>query len=143
MKKTANHYQTQIIKIMGFWNKIKKGVTDTTNKVVDTTINTANTVVNTTTNVANDVANKSVEFYEDNQKVIVCTEAIANCAMDVQGHDPRKWMTACAAETLFKGGGTDQFKQCLIGKMEKEVKDISDPVGYANKLYDSVKNACS
>jgi hypothetical protein len=113
---------------MGFWNKVKKSVSSATN-----------TVVNTTTNVAN----KTVEFYEDNQKVVVCTQAIADCAIDVQGHDPRKWMSACAVETLFKGQGPDHFKQCLIGKMEKEVKDLSDPVGYANKLYDNIKNKCS
>jgi len=106
---------------MGFWNKVKKGVTDT----------------------GNTVAHGAEAAWDGTQKAVVCTQAIANCAIDVQGHDPRTWMTACAKETIFKGGGADDFKHCLIGKMQKEAKDISDPVGYANKLYDSIKGKCS
>jgi hypothetical protein len=74
---------------------------------------------------------------------IVCNKAISNCATDVQGHDPRTWMTACAQETIFKGGGADDFKKCLIKKMESTEQHIENPKGYADMLYDKIKGKCS
>jgi hypothetical protein len=113
---------------MNWWKKVKKAASDTGDAISDTT---------------NDVVNTTTGWYNDSQRVIICTEAITNCALDVQGHDPRKWMSACAAETLFKGKGPEYFKQCLIGKMEKEVKDLSDPQAYAEKLWKDIEKGCS
>lgn len=139
---------------MGIWDTITRGFSKAVDTVVNGTVGAANTVANTTVDVANTVADTAVNvgntiadttvgWYNDSQQIIICTESIANCAMDVQGHDPRKWMTSCATDTLFKGEGPEYFKQCLITKMQTEVKDLSDPVGYANKLYDTIKEGCS
>jgi hypothetical protein len=53
---------------MGFWKKMKKGVSNVTNTVVNTTTNVVNTVVNTTTNVANTAVNTTT----NNLKQGVC-----------------------------------------------------------------------
>ena len=76
------------------------------------------------------------------QKQLECAEAINNVRNDVQGHDPRTWMMACAKETLFKMGGPDDFKKCLLGKVKKEIKDISDPEAYVESLWDMIKDKC-
>ena len=93
---------------MGFWDKVKKVasdtakvITDTTNTVIGTVTDTANTVADITVDAANTVADTTVGWYNDSQQIIICGEAIANCALDIQGHDPRKWMSSCAAETIF------------------------------------------
>ena len=99
---------------MGFWDSVKKGVTDTASAAWDGT-----------------------------QKTVICLDAINKVNSDVQGHDPRTWMTACAKETIFKGKGPDYFKKCLENKIRKEAKDISDPVGYANHCWDQIKGGCS
>jgi hypothetical protein len=75
-------------------------------------------------------------------KQLACMKAINDVRNDVQGHDPRTWMMACAKETLFKLGGPDDFKRCLLGKVNNEIKDISDPVGYVNSLWDMIKDKC-
>jgi hypothetical protein len=75
-------------------------------------------------------------------KQLACMQAINNVRNDVQGHDPRTWMMACAKETLFKLGGPNDFKKCLLGKVKKEVKDISDPEAYVESLWDMIKDKC-
>jgi hypothetical protein len=75
-------------------------------------------------------------------KEIACMNAINNVRNDIQGHDPRTWMVACAKETLFKLGGPNDFKKCLLGKVKKEIKDISDPEAYVDSLWDMIKDKC-
>ena len=74
---------------------------------------------------------------------IVCIEAINNVRTSVQGNDPRTWMKACAIETLLKGKSGNHFKACLIGKMESTKQHIENPQGYADELYNKIKNKCS
>lgn len=124
---------------MSWWKKVKK----TAKKTGDTLSDTANDVVDAGKDAVDTVADTATDWYNDNSKIIICTEAITNCTMDVAGHDPRKWMTACATETILKGGNAKDFQNCLIGKMEKEVKDLSDPAAYAEKLWNDVSKACS
>ncbi|MFZ9782373.1 MAG: hypothetical protein ACO3C8_04050 [Bacilli bacterium] len=77
---------------MGFWDKIKKGFSDAgnaikdtatnvTNTVVDTAEDVADTIVHTSEDVANTVVDTTIEWYNNSQQVIICGEAIANCAM--------------------------------------------------------------
>jgi hypothetical protein len=75
-------------------------------------------------------------------KQLACIQAINNVRNDVQGHDPRTWMMACAKETLFKLGGPNDFKKCLLGKVKKEIKDISDPEAYVESLWNMIKDKC-
>lgn len=74
---------------------------------------------------------------------IVCIEAINNVKSSVQGNDPRTWMKACAIETLLKGKSGKHFKNCLIDKLESTKEHIEDPAGYAEELYNKIKNKCS
>ena len=74
---------------------------------------------------------------------IKCLECINDVREDVQGHDPRTWMKACAIDTILKGGNSSDFKQCLEKKIRKEVKDITDPKAYVDSLYDKIKGKCS
>ena len=74
---------------------------------------------------------------------VVCIEAIANVKSSIEGNDPRTWMHACAIETLLKGKSGKHFKNCLIGKMESTAQHIKDPAGYADELYNKIKNKCS
>jgi len=74
---------------------------------------------------------------------IVCIEAINNVRTSVQGNDPRTWMKACAIDTLLKGKSGKHFKNCLIGKMESTKQHIENPQGYADELYNEIKNKCS
>ena len=74
---------------------------------------------------------------------IICIEAINNVKKSVQGNDPRTWMKACAIETLLKGKSGKDFKKCLIGKMESTKEHIENPAGYADELYNEIKNKCS
>lgn len=73
---------------------------------------------------------------------IKCLEAINNVQQDIQGHDPRGWMKACAQETLMKLGGPDDFKKCLENKIKHTIKDCEDPKGYAESLYNEIKGKC-
>ena len=75
-------------------------------------------------------------------KQLACLEAINNVAKDVQGHDPRTWMKACIQETIFKMGTPDDFKKCLLGKVKKFAKDVSDPEAYVESLWDMIKDKC-
>jgi len=74
---------------------------------------------------------------------IICIEAINNVKKSVQGNDPRTWMKSCAIETLLKGKSGKHFKNCLIGKMESTKEHIENPAGYADELYNEIKNKCS
>ena len=74
---------------------------------------------------------------------IICIEAINNVKTSVQGNDPRTWMKACAIETLLKGKSSKHFKNCLIDKMESTKEHIENPAGYADELYNEIKNKCS
>ena len=74
---------------------------------------------------------------------IICIEAINNVKKSVQGNDPRTWMKSCAIETLLKGKSGKHFKNCLIGKMESTSQHIENPAGYADELYNEIKNKCS
>jgi len=74
---------------------------------------------------------------------IVCIEAINDVRTSVQGNDPRTWMKACAIETLLKGKSGKHFKNCLIGKIESTAQHIEDPSGYAEELYNKIKNKCT
>jgi hypothetical protein len=100
--------------IGGFFKKVGKGITDGANAAWDGT-----------------------------QKSVICLNAINNVRGNVQGHDPRTWMTACAKETIFKGKGSDYFKKCLENKIRQEVKDVTNPEKYADSLWDEIKNGCS
>ena len=71
---------------------------------------------------------------------VQCIIAINDVKSSVQGNDPRTWMKACAIETLLKG---KHFKNCLIGKMESTAEHIQGPAGYADELYNKIKNKCS
>jgi hypothetical protein len=74
---------------------------------------------------------------------IICIEAINDVRTSVQGNDPRTWMKACAIETLLKGKSGKHFKNCLIGKIESTAQHIEDPSGYAEELYNKIKNKCT
>lgn len=74
---------------------------------------------------------------------IACINAINNVRTSVQGNDPRGWMKACAEETLLKMGNGNDFKKCLIKKMESTEQHIENPEGYANELYNEIKGKCS
>lgn len=74
---------------------------------------------------------------------IICIEAINNVRTSIQGNDPRTWMKSCAIETLLKGKSGNHFKNCLIGKMESTKEHIENPQGYADELYNKIKNKCS
>jgi hypothetical protein len=52
-------------------------------------------------------------------------------------------MKACAEETLLKMGNGNDFKKCLIKKMESTEQHIENPKGYADMLYDKIKGKCS
>tara|TARA_R110001592_G_scaffold267514_1_gene533608 strand:- start:239 stop:475 length:237 start_codon:yes stop_codon:yes gene_type:complete len=73
---------------------------------------------------------------------IACIEAINNVKTSVQGNDPRGWMKSCAQSTLLNGGGTHEFKQCLIHKMKSTKQHIENPQGYADELFNEIKNKC-
>ena len=74
---------------------------------------------------------------------VQCILAINDVKSSVQGNDPRTWMKACAIETLLKGKSGNHFKACLIGKMESTKQHIENPQGYADELYNKIKNKCS
>ena len=73
---------------------------------------------------------------------LACLEAINNVRQDVQGHDPRTWMKACAQSTLMQGKGAEYFKSCLLNKVKKEVKDVKDPEAYVDSLWNEIKGPC-
>lgn len=54
---------------MGFWNKVKKGVTDTTKKVVDTTTKAVDTGVDTTTKAVDVVVDTTTKVSKEAVKV--------------------------------------------------------------------------
>jgi len=74
---------------------------------------------------------------------IDCIKAIQDVNESVEGNDPRGWMKACAEETLLKMGNGNDFKKCLIKKMESTEQHIENPKGYADMLYDKIKGKCS
>jgi len=74
---------------------------------------------------------------------INCIKAIDKVKTSVEGNDPRGWMKACAKETLLKMGDGNDFKKCLIKKMESTKQHIENPEGYANELYNEIKGKCT
>ena len=74
---------------------------------------------------------------------IGCIKAIDKVKTSVEGNDPRGWMKACAKETLLKMGNGNDFKKCLIKKMESTKQHIENPEGYANELYNEIKGKCT
>ena len=74
---------------------------------------------------------------------INCIKVIDKVKTSVEGNDPRGWMKACAKETLLKMGDGNDFKKCLIKKMESTKQHIENPEGYANELYNEIKGKCT
>ena len=74
---------------------------------------------------------------------INCIKAIDKVKTSVEGNDPRGWMKACAKETLLKMGNGNDFKKCLIKKMESTKQHIENPEVYANELYNEIKGKCT
>jgi len=74
---------------------------------------------------------------------IKCGKCIGNVAMDIQGHDPRGWIKAamwqCVADGKITGG---HFKNILKRKIQKEIKDISDPEKYVTDIWKKVSKKC-
>ena len=93
--------------------------------------------------VGKSVSNVGKTVWDGTQKATTCLNAINKVQSNVQGHDPRGWMTACDKETLFKLQGPDHFKSCLTNKIKQEIKDIKNPEKYAEKLWDEIKGGCS
>ena len=58
---------------------------------------------------------------------VSCLLAINNVRTSVQGND--------------KGG--KYFKACIVGKIESTKQHIENPQGYADELYNEIKNKCS
>jgi len=65
--------------------------------------------------------------------------------MDREDHDPRTWH----CESLVLNGGYAcrapiltgvHFKREMEKKIKKEVKDISNPAGYAEDIWQEIKN---
>jgi hypothetical protein len=108
-----------------FFKKTGKTIGDTANTVGGGIVDGANTV------------------WDGTQKATICLNAINNVRGNVQGHDPRTWMTACAKDTLFKMKGSDYFKACLESKIKTEIKDIKDPEKYVDSLWNEIKGGCS
>lgn len=111
--------------IGNFFKKAGKAIVDTGNTIGDGIVDGANAA------------------WDGTQKAAVCINAINNVRGDVQGHDPRTWMATCAQETIFKGKGSDYFKQCLENKIKQEIQDIKDPQKYVESLWNEVKGGCS
>lgn len=65
---------------MSFWKKIKKGVSDTTNTVVNTAVNTTNTVVNTTNTVVDTAVNTTTTVVNT---VVNTTNTVVNDTVKV------------------------------------------------------------
>tara|TARA_B110000259_G_scaffold140516_1_gene158258 strand:- start:279 stop:620 length:342 start_codon:yes stop_codon:yes gene_type:complete len=93
--------------------------------------------------VGNGIADGANAAWDGTQKGVICLNAINNVRGNVQGHDPRTWMTACAKQTIFKMQGPDYFKKCLKNKIKQEIKDIKDPQKYVDSLWDEIKDGCS
>ena len=75
---------------------------------------------------------------------VSCGKCIAKLAMDREDHDPRTWQCAslvgnvgyaCNAPILTGS----HFKKEMEKKIKKEVKDISDPAGYAEDIWQEIK----
>ena len=73
-----------------------------------------------------------------------CGKCIAKLAMDREDHDPRTWHCeslalnggyACRSPILTGG----YFKKEMERKIKKEVKDILDPAGYAENIWQEIK----
>lgn len=93
--------------------------------------------------VGNSITSTVNTVWNGTQKATVCMTAINNVRGNVQGHDPRTWMTSCAQSTIFKMQGPEYFKQCLENKIKTEIKDIKDPKKYVDSLWDEIKGGCS
>lgn len=127
-----------------------KDVKDTSNEVADTTVETSNQVAKGTEDASNQVADTTVDVAETvadgveqyGPDVLKCIEAINKVKGEIQGLDPRTWMMACAKETLFKMGGPDDFKKCLLKKVKNEIKVIKDPEAFVEKLWGQIKDSC-
>ena len=119
-----------------FFKKAGKVVGGAANTVGDGVVDGVNTVGNGIKDGANAV-------WDGTQKATICLNAINNVQGNVQGHDPRTWMTDCAKQTIFKLQGPDYFKSCLENKIKQEITDIKDPKKYVDSLWDEIKGGCS
>lgn len=124
---------------MGFGSFFKKAG----NAIGGTANTVGNGIVGGAEVVGNGIADGANAVWDGTQKATICINAINNVEQNVQGHDPRTWMTACAKETIFKMQGPDYFKQCLTNKIKQEIQDIEDPEKYADSLWNEIKGGCS
>ena len=71
-----------------------------------------------------------------------CINAINNKVGKVSGYDPRVLTRQCAWATVSKGKGGSYFKKCMVNGMKRNVKNLKDPEGFVNNIWNSIKRKC-